>query len=203
MVGQMMRPLDGGRRLLPSLAYTSRRDGYKDGYNICPAQTTVQSSMASKLVRRMYAWRGYDTDSIGYQEEDPNRVTLAAWRAGEVVATLTLGRDSPAGLLADALYSSELDSLRHPDRVFCEVSRLAVAPDYSVPGLLTTLFHAALRYGKEVFAASDAVMEVNPRHARYYQSRMGFKQIGALRQCERVAAPAVLLHQTLGGIIIA
>ncbi len=203
MVGQMMRPLDGGRRLIPSLAYTSRRDGYQDGYNICPAQTPVHSGMASKLVRRMYAWRGYDTESIGYQEEDANRVTLAAWLAGEVVATLTLGRDSAAGLLADALYSKELDSLRHPDRVFCEVSRLAVAPDYSAPGLLTTLFQAALRYGKEVFAASDAVMEVNPRHARYYQSRMGFTQIGALRQCERVSAPAVLMHQTLGGIIIA
>jgi len=148
----------------------------------------------------MYEWRGYSTESIEYQVDDPNRVTIAAWQDDEIVATLTLGRDSPNGLMADTLYAQELAGLRHPDRVVCEVTRLAVAPGYNAAGLLTKLFRAAFQYGKDVFAASDAVIEVNPRHVRYYQSRMGFQQIGTLRQCERVAAPAVLMHQTVGGI---
>lgn len=159
--------------------------------------------MASRLVRQMYTWRGYCTESIEYKEDDPNRVTIAAWQDDKIVATLMLGKDSPNGLMADALYAQELASLRHPDRIVCEVTRLAVAPGYSATGLLTKLFQAAFQYGKDVLGASDAVIEVNPRHARYYQNRMGFQQIGALRQCERVDAPAVLLHQSVGAINIA
>ena len=67
---------------------------------------------------------------------------------------------------------------------------------------LTNLFQVALEYGKDNFTGSDAVIEVNPRHARYYQQRLGFEKIGNLRQCPRVNAPAVLLHQELDGISI-
>lgn len=172
------------------------------GYDIRPARTAQQHGLSNMLVRRMYAWRGYATESIGYRLDDPNRITLAAWHLDEVVATLTLGRDSREGLLADALYAPELSSLRHPDRVVCEVSRLAVDPDFSSRELLTALFRTAFQHGKAHFAASDAVIEVNPRHACYYQRRMGFRLIGEERQCRRVNAPAVLLHQELDGIHI-
>ena len=170
------------------------------GYDIRPTRTARQRGMASQLVRQMYEWRGYSTEAIECQVDDPNRVTIAAWQDDLMVATLTLGRDSPSGLMADTLYAQELAGLRHPGRVVCEVTRLAVAPDYSAPGLLTKLFLAAFDYAKDVFAASDAVIEVNPRHVRYYQNRMGFQQIGTERLCERVDAPAVLLHQTVGNI---
>ena len=45
-------------------------------------------------------------------------------------------------------------------------------------------------------------MEVNPRHVRYYQRCLGFRQLGEVRQCLRVDAPAVLLHQEIDGITI-
>ncbi len=172
------------------------------GYDIRPARTSYQQGEASMLVKRMYAWRGYTTKADEQAQDDPNRITLNAWLDSDLAATLTLGRDSPAGLLADTLYAQELENLRRADRVVCEVSRLAVNPDLSSGHLLTSLFHAALQYGKELFAASDAVIEVNPRHATYYQRRYGFQQIGDLRQCPRVDAPAVLLHQELDGILI-
>lgn len=154
------------------------------------------------LVRRMYSWRGYKTESFGRRWDDQNRVTLAAWRFDEMVATLTLGLDSPAGLMADDLYAPELASLRRQNRIVCEVSRLAVDPNFSSRDLLTTLFQAALDYAKDTFVASDAVIEVNPRHAPYYQRRLGFQLLGDLRQCPRVEAPAVLLHQALDQIAI-
>jgi len=153
-------------------------------------------------VRRMYAWRGYRTEAHRQPLDDPDRVTLAAWQYDEVVATLTLRRDSPKGLLADAHYADVLQSLRRPERVVCEVSRLAVDPDFSSRDLLSNLFSAALEYGREHFSASDAVMEVNPRHVRYYQRCLGFRQLGEVRQCLRVDAPAVLLHQEIDGITI-
>lgn len=175
---------------------------HRRGYDIRPARSPHQHGMASMLVRRMYAWRGYNSEAAGLSPTDPNRVTLAVWQYDEVVATLTLGRDSPNGLLADALYANELKNLRRPDRLVCEVSRLAVDPDFSSKDLLTSLFKAALQYGKDVFSASDAVFEVNPRHSLYYQRRLGFRQIGDVRQCPRVDAPAVLLHQSLNEIAI-
>jgi ribosomal protein S18 acetylase RimI-like enzyme len=153
--------------------------------------------MASMLVQRMYASRGYITETAKQRLDDPNRVTLAAWQYDEVIATLTLGRDSPSGLLADTLYAPEVAGLRRPDRIVCEVTRLAVDPDFASRELLLSLFRAAHKYGKELFAASDVVIEVNPRHVGYYQRLLGFKQLGELRHCPRVAAPAVLLHQDL------
>lgn len=170
------------------------------GFDIRPARTEQQHGMANALVRRMYAWRGYDTSGIRVRLDDPDRITLAAWRFDEVVATLTVGRDSRQGLLADALYGAEIDHLRDrlrgSNRVVCEVSKLAVDPDFSSKELLVSLFRAAHRHARQHFSASEAVIEVNPRHARYYQRWFGFKQLGDLRHCARVNAPAVLLHQS-------
>jgi len=167
------------------------------GYDIRLARTHFQQGEVNRLVRRMYAWRGYSMQTSTYPPNDPDRTALAVWENDEVVATLTVGRDSACGLLADGLYAQELAGLRRGGRVVCEVTRLAVHPEFSSAHMLNALFHSALVFGKEHFSASDAVIEVNPRHVRFYERRFGFRQIGKLRQCQRVNAPAVLLHQTL------
>ena len=167
------------------------------GYHIRPVLDEQQRSLVSELVQRRYAWRGYNTEALVYPAADANRLTLAAWQYGELAATLTLGRDSPQGLYADALYAAELERLRHPQRVLCEVSRLAVDPDFGSPELLTGLFAAAFDYGRRLFSASDVVIGVNPRHVGYYRRRLGFRRIGAQQHCACVDAPVVLLHQSL------
>lgn len=182
----------------PSLRPLWRALQCSPNYTIGPVGNAEQQRLASTLVQRRYAWRGYNTESLGPRADDPNRLTLAAWQYDELVATLTLGRDSPDGLQTDALYANELASLRHPDRVLCEVSRLAVDPNFSCPELLRSLFASALQYGQSRFAASDVVIGVNPRHVAYYQRRLGFHQLGTRQHCHRVDAPIVLLHQTLG-----
>ena len=202
MEGNTLHPRDGCDRKLPSLRPFWGLMPRHRGYDIRPVRTQDQRGVANMLVRRMYAWRGYNTESIGHRPDDPNWVTLAAWQFDEIVATITLGVDSSAGLLADSLYGKELADLRRPNRLICEVSRLAVDPDFSSRELLASLFQAALKYAKEIFSASDAVIEINPRHACYYERRLGFRQIGSLRTCQRVAAPAVLLHQELSGMAI-
>lgn len=169
----------------------------KGGYDIRLARTHFQQGAVNRLVRRMYAWRGYSMQPSTYPPNDQNRMTLAVWEGDDVVATLTIGRDSPGGLLADGLYAPELAGLRHRGRTVCEVTRLAVHPEFSCGNLLNALFHTALLFGRSHFQASDAVIEVNPRHVRFYERRFGFRQIGKLRLCPRVNAPAVLLHQTL------
>ncbi len=172
------------------------------GYDIRLARTHFQQSVVNRLVCRMYAWRGYNIQPAATWPNDPHRLTLAVWQDSDVAATLTIGLDSPHGLLADGLYADELTRLRCHGRVVCEVTRLAAHPDYRSRDMLGALFQTALQCSKEFFAASDAVIEVNPRHARFYQQRFGFQQVGGQRQCQRVNAPAVLLHQTLDRLTV-
>jgi hypothetical protein len=164
-------------------------------HRIQPVQTLAQHRATEFLVRQKYEQRGYIFRPHPHQVMSRHRITLAAWRGDEAVATLTLARDSWAGLLADVLYRKELDDLRAQDRVICEVTRLAARSDCSSSSVLADLFESAMEYGKERFGASDAVIEVNPRHARFYQTQYGFRKIGEEMQCPRVNAPAVLMHQ--------
>ncbi len=165
---------------------------------IAPAVTMNQHRACRALVRRMYAWRGYRSLPGRQRIGDPLHVTFGAWLDGELVATLTVSRDSRSHLMADALYGIELERLRRPGHTLCEVTQLAVDVDCHDPELLKGLFRAAYQYARAVFGATDAVVEVNPRHAGYYRRELGFHQIGPLRTCPRVDAPAVLLHRTMG-----
>lgn len=167
---------------------------------VAPAVTYQQHRACSALVRRMYAWRGYRISPARQLIKDPNHATLGAWMTGELVATLTTSRDSSAGLLADNLYANELAVLRKSSRVICEVTRLAVDLDSHDPEVLKSLFRSSYQYARAIFGVTDAVIEVNPRHATYYRREFGFSQIGTIRTCPRVDAPAVLLHRPLGNL---
>lgn len=168
---------------------------------IAPAVTYQQYRACAALVRRMYSWRGYQI-SAPPRFDDPNNVMLGIWSDGELVSTLTLSRDSGNGLLADNLYPDELAHLRKPGTTICEVTRLAVDVENEGVALLKSLFRAAYQYGRAVFGATDAVIEVNPRHVRYYRQELGFMPIGELRTCPRVGAPAVLMHRLVANLHI-
>ena len=195
--GQAKRLRDEAGRLLPSLRPLWGLLPRCRGFDIRPVRTILHHDAACMLVQQSHVWRGDNRESHGQRMDDPNRVILAAKQYDELAATLMLNRDSPEGLLADSLYAPELARLRRPKRIVCEVSRLAVDPDFSSRDLLIALFQAAFQYARDFFAASDALIEVNPRHARYYQRLLGFKLIGRQRQCRRLDAPVVLLHQEL------
>lgn len=149
------------------------------------------------LVRRMYAWRGYLTKQQLASPRDPDHATLVAWQDGELAATLTLSRDSGSGLLCETLYPNEISELRAKQLKICEYSRFAVDPEFRSPKLLDTFFRTAYYFTRSQFGATDAVVEVNPRHSRYYERELGFAEIGPRRVCPRVDAPATLLHRNL------
>jgi len=149
------------------------------------------------LVRRMYAWRGYRANPQTTPSRDEDRVTLAAWLDNVLVATLTLSRDAGNGLLCETLYPDEIAELQAKNPRICEYSRLAIDPDYSSPELLEAFFRTAYNFARSHFGASDAVVEINPRHRRYYERQLGFTRLGPTRICPRVDAPAMLLHRCL------
>jgi hypothetical protein len=166
-------------------------------YSICVANSPRRCSMVNKLIKSMYSWRGYHTENTIISSCDPNQLTLEASIGRQVVGTLTIGSDSTEGLLVDALYGEEIMTLRAENRKICELSKLAINPDHGSKELLASLFNLAYIYGRLVEKATDFVIEVNPRHAAYYKRLLGFQQIGETRTCQRVNAPAVLLHLDL------
>ena len=150
-----------------------------------------------RLVRRMYAWRGYRSSTTTTESGGNHRVTLAAWQNEELAATLTLNLDAPNGLLSETLYPEEISALRRNQGKLCEYSRLASDPAFSSPSLLEAFFRFAYNFARSQLQCSDAVVEVNPRHARYYERELGFTPLGPRKICPRVDAPAMLLHRDL------
>lgn len=166
-------------------------------YTISLVSTLKQRIKANTLIKRMYASRGYRTDTISTFTYNPNQVTLIA-SVGEITAgTLTLGIDSDEGLLADELYSQEINRFREKGRKVCELSKFALDPERSSKEIIASLFQIAYSYAHNIFEATDFFCEVNPRHAAPQKRMFGFQPIGNIKTCPRVNAPAVLLHLEL------
>lgn len=166
-----------------------------DSYGIRLTDTTDGRNSASMLINRMYAWRGYG--GTHQFTDDPNRITLTATGKGDVVGTLTLGIDSPIGLMADQVFKETLDEYRNRGARLCEVTKLAFDPSVRSKVSLANLFHLAVIYARDIHDCTDVLIEVNPRHRRFYEQMLGFKQQGNLKINPRVNAPSYLLHATL------
>lgn len=146
---------------------------------------------AGVLVKKMYSTRGYRA-SIGPLH--PERITLVADVEQNVIGTLTVGLGRSAPLLAEQLYPEEIAALRKQGCQVCEYTRLAIDGQVRSQRVIASLFHIAYLYPHHLLGHTDAVIEVNPRHANFYGKMLGFTQIGPERICPRVNAPAVLLR---------
>ncbi len=166
-----------------------------DGYHVRLADSFEQRSNASLLIEQLYSNRGYETRGVvDVGSCTPNVITLVASANDRLFGTLSVGVDSPQGLLADQLYREEIDTYRHEGRLVGEFSKLAVDPELGSKEVLASLFHLAYIQLGPILGVTDAFIEVNPRHAAFYRRMLGFEQIGPTRTCKRVNAPATLLH---------
>lgn len=167
----------------------------QDSYGIRLTDTPNGRNSASMLVNKMYAWRGYaGTHQLS---DDPNRITLTATDKGDVVGTLTIGVDSTIGLMADQIFREELDAHREKGARLCEFTKLAFDPSVRSKASLANLFHLAVIYARDIHGCTDIVIEVNPRHRRFYQQMLGFQREGEMKTNPRVNAPAYLLRISL------
>ena len=79
----------------------------------------------------------------------------------------------------------------------CEFTRLAVDEEVRSPTLLGALFHVACMYAIDVHRCSHVLIEVNPRHVRFYEQMLDFRPAGEARIDPSVAAPAMLMQLDL------
>ncbi|MDA8112209.1 MAG: hypothetical protein M0T83_07135 [Nitrospiraceae bacterium] len=159
------------------------------------AESASERTRAESLVARMYARMGYNTE--GLLPEGPGYATLLLSEGeGEDLGTVTVGSGAE-GLRAEESYPDEIAALRLEGRSLCEFNALAILPGLGSPFALARLFHAALLAGGPLLGHSDAVVEVNPTHVKFYERMLGFEKIGTVRACSRVKAPALLLNVNL------
>ena len=161
-------------------------------FKIRLANTEGRRSQTSYLIKRQYAWRGYQ---VGDSSDLPaNRITLAAFGSDDQpIATITVGIDSSAGLSVESIYRAEVIALRANNTRLAEFTKLAVDGVVRSKAVLAAMFHIAYIYAHRIRLCTDLVIEVNPRHVRFYQMMLGFERLGEQRLDPRVNAPAILL----------
>jgi hypothetical protein len=135
-------------------------------------------SQASILINQMYSWRGYGSDHKLTSSDHRSIFTVCS--DNQVIGTLTLSVDTPKRLATDQTFSAELDELRSsPGTKLCELTKFAIDPSIKSPQLLAALFHVIFLYGPQSFGCTDVVIELHPRHVRYYEAMLGFERVGA------------------------
>ena len=150
----------------------------------------------SSLVQRRYAWRGYQTTDLSTLQ--PDRITLSGYDRDDAVATISVGLDAQSGLFVDSLFGHELNAMRGRGVRICEFTRLAINEALASLPVIAALFHAAYIYARRIRSCTDLVVEVNPRHVKFYERMLGFEVAAPIRMDPRVQAPATLLHLDLG-----
>jgi hypothetical protein len=177
--------------LTPDMVQESEGIKQEQQFKIRIASSETRRNSASMLIQKMYLGRGYHSPALA---EDPFRITVLISLEDRIVGTTTLGLDSPDGLLADTSYKGELDTLRNQGRHICELTKLAIDDkNADSKHMVAVLFHMCKIYGSDIHGATDFVIEINPRHATFYERMLGFRLLGPERVCPRVNAPAVLL----------
>jgi hypothetical protein len=167
---------------------------------VAVAESPEEIEAAGGLVRRRYAWRGYDVDA----PDDPGaartcdrldqEITFVAAKSDTTIGTLTLGLDGPFGLRAEETHSDVIEAMRAAGRRVCELTRLALAECVDSKPVLASLFNLAYSAGFTLHGVTDVFIEVNPRHVGFYSRVLGFVVAAGEAVCERVRAPSVLLH---------
>lgn len=164
-------------------------------FGIRLVDTPEGRNKASMLIHKMYAWRGLaGTHALS---NDPNRVTLMAHRNGEPVGTLTVGLDSPSGILADQLFKPEIDAFRTLGNRVCEITKLAFDIESSSKSYLAALFHLSVIVARDIHACDIVFIEISPRHRGFFQRTLGFVQLGEEKINPRVSVQGILMHAPL------
>ena len=192
-----LHPSESGFRYLsPSSAdIAETADEFHNPFKIRVVNNSSWRNLASSLIQRRYAWRGYASSPL--ECDCYGRVTLSACTEDSTVATITATLDSGEGLYVERLYGEVVQALRGEGRKLCEFTKLAVDESVRSHAVLGAIFHVAGMYVLNLHGCTDVLIEVNPRHVRFYQRMLGFKVAAGERLDPGVNAPAVLLRLDL------
>ena len=191
-------PLEARVGIAPMLVEQPRIDLLPDGhrlprlFKIRSADSFVRRASANSLLRHRYAWRGYHVVSLP-EDQTVNRITLTASDEDQTIGTITIGLDGADGLSCEDIFADKIKALRDSGQRICEFTKLAIDPLAGTKRVLAALFHVAYIVAHRLRGYDTLLMEVNPRHVRYYERMLGARVLAEERLNRSVNAPAVLL----------
>jgi len=162
----------------------------EDGEQLCAARD---------LLNDRYGWRGYG--SAHNIPSGAHHTTFTAEVDQNVVGTITLAIDSEFGLALDSTFGDEVNEIRDEGGArICELTRLAFHSCVRSKEVLAGLFHFVFIYGTTISDCTDLLIEINPRHACFYETMLGFERVGPLKTNGSVAAPSQLMRLKVDAI---
>ena len=161
-------------------------------FKIKAAETDERRSMVNSLLKNRYGWRGYQKVTLP-TDNSVHKFTLSAVEGEATIGTITVAFDGSGRLGADEAFAPEVEHLRSQSRRLCEFTKLAIDPTVGTKRVLASLFHVAYIVAHRIRKFDLLLLEVNPRHVRYYERMLGFKVMSEERMNRAVNAPAVLL----------
>ena len=161
---------------------------------------------ARALVKKRYDRVGYVMpEEDGAPFPDAARAchypTIIARSSIGTVGSVTMGVDSPAGLLTDRSNKREVDAIRAEGGRSCELVRLALDDAADTKAVLASLFQCIYTLCWRIYDVTDVLIEVIPRHVPFYRRVLGFTQAAEERLCARIGGvPVVLMRLNRGDL---
>ncbi len=162
-------------------------------FKIKAAGNDERRGMVNNLLKSRYGWRGYRAVSLP-TDQSVFRFTLTAVEEDATIGTITVAFDGGAkGLSVGEAFGPEVQLLRNEGRRICEFTKLAIDPTVGTKRVLAALFHVAYIVAHRIRGFDMLLIEVNPRHVRYYERMLGCRVLAGERMNKFVNAPAVML----------
>lgn len=149
---------------------------------------------AFSLLHVAYVFQGLQsprgvTMRITPQHVLPESTVFVAYEGKDIVGTMTVTLDSPAGLPLDKDYPDAIKALREQGDVIVEFGSLAVVRRCWHDGVTTLLNMAAYWWANYNLNANRLVMGINPAAREVYAAMFLFKPLGPPRHHAELTAP--------------
>jgi hypothetical protein len=171
-----------------------------DRFRIRMARTAEEYMDAFRLLYVSYAYQGFErVRSLDLRMTEqhllPETVLLLAYEDDLPVGTISVSKDSEAGLPLEADYPQAIGALRQKHRL-AEIGSFAVVNRCRHSGLSQLLSLAATRVAFRTLDAGMVVVGVNPRAVPFYRALWGFSSLGPSRGHAQLRAPVAGLGVT-------
>lgn len=176
-----------------------------DRYHVRVATRTEDYLDAFRLLSVAYMYQGYQnmrTPEMRITEQHvlPEATVFVAYEGEQMVGTITVTADSPAGLPLDADFGDELAQMREAKARVVEYGSLAVVRRCWSSGVTTLLNIAAHWFTTRYLEATHCVIGVNPKAAPLYRALYGLRPLAGTRVHADLAAPVVGMTQQIAAM---
>lgn len=154
-----------------------------DRYQIRIARSAAEYDQALRLVHASYVYQGLESVRANEvrltpQHLLPQATVILAYEGEQLVGTMTVTADSPAGLPLDKDYPEEMAQLRKSGARIVEYGSLTVVQRCWHSGVTNLMNIAAYRIATEQHHATHTVVGVAPRAMPVYRALFNFRVFG-------------------------